>query len=181
MLLHHLLRVHAVHVIGTEHDDVLGVFVVHKVEGLQDGIGGAGEPPLAEALLSRDRGDILPGQAGELPRLRDVAVQRVALVLGEHADLVVSGVHQVGQYKVDEAVVAAEGNRWLGAVSGKRVQALALTASQHNGQDIRCALHIFQTSEILPGALAERGKFFLGARRMCAAGYAEKYADRDAD
>ena len=60
--LDHLLGVHPVHVIGAEHDDVVGIFVVDQVQRLVDGVGGAGVPARAEPLLGRDRGDVLAGK-----------------------------------------------------------------------------------------------------------------------
>ena len=71
----HLLGVHPVHVIGAENDDVVGVFVVDQVQRLIDRVGRAGVPARAQALLGRHRGDVLAGQTGQPPVLRDVAVQ----------------------------------------------------------------------------------------------------------
>ena len=62
--LDHLLGVHPVHVVGAEHDDVVGVLVVDQVHRLIDGIRGTGVPPGAKPLLRRNRGDVLPGKAG---------------------------------------------------------------------------------------------------------------------
>ena len=61
--LHHLLGVHAVHVVGAENHDVVGIFVVDQVHRLVDRVGGAGVPARAEALLRGNRGDVLTGQA----------------------------------------------------------------------------------------------------------------------
>ncbi len=51
----HLRRVHAVHVIGTEDHDVLGLFVGDEVHRLEDGVGAAGVPARSESLLGRHR------------------------------------------------------------------------------------------------------------------------------
>ena len=42
-----------------------------------------------------------------------------------------SRVDEVREREVDQPVVAAEGNRRLGAVGGERPEPLALTASEH--------------------------------------------------
>jgi hypothetical protein len=64
-----------------------------------------------------------------------VDVEAVALVLGEHHDLAVAAVGQVGQREVDEPVVPAEGNRRLGPVERERQQPLPLTAGQYDAED----------------------------------------------
>ena len=51
----HLLRVHAVDVVGAEHADEVGVLVGDQVEVLVDRVGRAGEPERAAAHLRRDR------------------------------------------------------------------------------------------------------------------------------
>ncbi|SHU57310.1 Uncharacterised protein [Mycobacteroides abscessus subsp. abscessus] len=71
----HLLGVHPVHVVGTEHHDVLGILVEDQIERLMDGIGATGVPARAESLLSGHRGDVLPRQTRQTPVLRDVPVQ----------------------------------------------------------------------------------------------------------
>ncbi len=73
--LDHLLGIHPVHVVGAENHDVVGVFVVDQVERLVDRVGGAGVPARPEPLLRRHRSDVLTGQAGQPPVLRDVPVQ----------------------------------------------------------------------------------------------------------
>ena len=103
VLLDHLPRVHPVDVVGAEHDDVVGLLVVDQVERLEDRVGAAGVPARAEPLLGRHRGDVVAEEGRHPPGLRDVPVQRVRLVLGQHADPQVAGVDQVGQHEVDRA------------------------------------------------------------------------------
>jgi hypothetical protein len=112
----HLARVHAVHVVGAEHHDVVGHLVVDEVEALEDRVGAAGVPPAAEPLLRRHRGDVLPEQARQPPRRGDVPVEAVRLVLREHADTVHPRVDEVGEHEIDQPVVAAERHRGLRAV-----------------------------------------------------------------
>ena len=67
--LHHLLGVHPVHVVGTEHDDVVGVLVVDQVQRLVDRVGRAGVPARPEPLLRGHRGDVFAGETGQPPVL----------------------------------------------------------------------------------------------------------------
>ena len=55
MLLIHLIRIHAIDVIGTEDQDMLRTFVLDQVEVLQDRIGATGIPTGAQSLLCRNR------------------------------------------------------------------------------------------------------------------------------
>ena len=73
--LHHLLGIHPVDVISTEHDDVVGILVVDQVQRLIDRIRRTRVPAGAESLLRRNRGDVLPRQSAQPPVLRDVPVQ----------------------------------------------------------------------------------------------------------
>jgi hypothetical protein len=132
----HLLGVHPVDVIRTENDYVVGVFVVDQVERLIDRVGGAGVPARAEPLLRRHRGDVLAGQAGQPPVLRNVTVQRMRLVLSENADPQVPGVDEIGEHEVDQSIGAPKGNRGLGPVRGQRIKPLALTTGQDNAQHV---------------------------------------------
>ena len=134
--LHHLLGVHPVHVVRAEHDDVVGVLVVDQVQRLIDRVGRAGVPARPQPLLGGHRRDVFAGQAGQSPVLRDVAVQRMRLVLGENTDAQVSGVDQIGQHEVDQPVGAAEGNCRLCSVRRQRIKPLALPAGQHDAEDV---------------------------------------------
>ncbi len=84
-------------------------------------------------------------------------VQRVRLVLGEHADPPVSGVDQVGQHEVDQPVVAAERHGRLGPVGGQRPQPLALAAGQDDAEHPRLARHAPQRSVQRHGRSASGG------------------------
>jgi hypothetical protein len=133
---HHLLGIHPVDVIRAEYDDVVRGLVVDEVVALVDGVGGAGEPARAEALLRGHRRDVVAEQVRHAPGLGDVAVERVRLVLREHNDPQVVGVYEVGQREVDHAVHAAERDGRLRAVHGQRHEALAFPAGQHDGENL---------------------------------------------
>ena len=134
VLLDHLARVHPVHVVGAEDDDVLGLVVVDQVQRLVDGVGGALEPLRAEALLRGHRRDVVAEQRAHPPRRGDVPVEGVRLVLGQHHDAQVAGVHQVRQHEVDQAVVAPEGHGGLGPVRRQRGQPLPGTPREDDGE-----------------------------------------------
>jgi hypothetical protein len=56
--------------------------------------------------------------------------QRVRPVLSQHRDPVQIGVDRVRERKVDDAILAAERNRRLGALLAENTQAAAFAASQ---------------------------------------------------
>lgn len=111
-------------------------FVADQVEALQDGVGRAAEPALAEPLLRGNRGDIGVQQPREAPGLRDVAVQRVRLVLRQHDDLGQARIDQVGQCEVDQPVLAAERHRGLGPVGREGHEPLSLAAGEDDAEDL---------------------------------------------
>jgi hypothetical protein len=54
----------------------------------------------------------------------------MALVLGQDDNASLAPIHEIGQGKVDQAVVATERDRRLGTITGQRHQSLALTAGE---------------------------------------------------
>ena len=140
VLVDHLREVHPVDVVGADHDDDVGPLVVHQVEALEDRVGAAEVPVLADPLLGRHRRDVVAEHRRHPPGLRDVAVEAVRLVLRQHDDLEVAGVDDVGQREVDQPVDAGERHRRLGPVGGQRHQPLALTAGEDDGQHVPAVL-----------------------------------------
>ena len=136
VLVDHLREVHPVDVVGTHDDHDVGPLVVHQVQGLEDRVGAAEVPVLADPLLRRHRGDVVAEHRRHPPGLRDVAVEAVGLVLREHDDLEVAGVHDVGQREVDEPVDARERHRRLGAVGRERHQPLALPTGEDDREHV---------------------------------------------
>jgi hypothetical protein len=112
------------------------MLVIDEVVALMDGIGGTGEPPRTEPLLRRHRGHVVAQQGGRAPGLGDMPVQRMGLVLGQHDDLQVARVDEVGQREVDQAVDPAERHGRLGAIRGQGRQALALPAGKDDRHDL---------------------------------------------
>ena len=81
--------------------------------------------------------DVLTEQRREAPRLADVTVEAVALVLREHDHLEQPGVGEVRQGEVDQPVAAAERHGRLGAVVRQWLQSLALTAGEDDDEHSR--------------------------------------------
>ena len=100
----------------------------------------AGVPRRAEPLLGGHRSDVLPQHRGQPPRCGDVPIQRVRLVLGKHTDPDISGVDQIGEYEVDQPIVATERYGRFCPVRRQRPQPLSLTAGENDAQHVRLSL-----------------------------------------
>jgi PAS domain-containing protein len=120
--------------VGAEHADVVGLLVGQDVEVLVDRVGGALEPPPPEPLSAPGPHHVVVEERRQAPGLRDVPIQAVALVLGQHGDAPVTAVDQVRQREIDEAKRAAERDRGLRAVSRQRGEAMALSARQDHSE-----------------------------------------------
>ncbi len=134
--LDHLGEVHAVDVVGADDDDDVGSLIPQQVEALQDRVRGSREPALAEPLLGGNGCDVGTRDAVEAPGLRDVAVEAVRLVLGQHDDLAKPRVDQVAEREVDEAITAAEGNCGFGPIRGERHEPFTLATSKYYSEDL---------------------------------------------
>ena len=62
--------------------------------------------------------------------------QGVGLVLGQYTDSAHTGVDAVGQGEIDDAHVAAEGNRRLGPLGGETTQSGAAASGQNQRQGV---------------------------------------------
>ena len=106
----------------------------------------------APAHLRRHRCHVVTEQRREPPSLRDMAIEAVALVLREHHDLEITGVGEVRQDEIDDAVGTAERHRGLGPVVRERCETPTLTAGQDDDEDIGRALHCGQGISAHPRA-----------------------------
>ena len=97
MLGQHHAVVHLVDMVATQHQRVLRSDLAQQFQVLEDGVGGAAVPVVAELLLRRHDVDIL-AQAGleETPAVLDMADQALRLVLGQHGDAAQARVDAVG-------------------------------------------------------------------------------------
>lgn len=154
--LEHLAEVHPVHVVGADHDDDVGLLVVDEVHALQDRVGGAREPPFAEALLGRHGGHVGVEERRHPPGLRDVSVEAVRLVLRQHHDLPQPGVDEVRDREVDESVLSAEGHCGFRSIGRERHEALALAAGEDDPEDLLWSGHGSTIDAIIVAVLAFR-------------------------
>ena len=131
----HECVVHLVDVVSGEHDDVVGAIAVDDVLVLPHGVGRAAVPRvLAHVLLRGQQVDELVHLAlQERPAALQVAQQAVRLVLRDDADAPDAGVHAVRQREIDDAELAAEIDRGLGAPVGQVLEPAAAAAGQHQG------------------------------------------------
>ena len=131
-----LIDVHAVDVIAAEDRHHVRVGLLHQVDVLVDGVGRALIPGLSgRAHLGRHRNhELRLQQAAELPALAQVLQQRLAAELRQHVDRVDSGVDEVAQDEIDDAVLAAKGNGRFGPLLGERIKPRSLAAGQHDAQ-----------------------------------------------
>src|SRR5215831_507685 len=69
-----------------------------------------------------------------MPRLGDVAIKTMALVLREDDDPEITGIDKVREHEVNQPVVAAKWHRRLGTIEGQGGQALAFPTRQDHGE-----------------------------------------------
>ena len=77
MGLDHLHWIHAVDVIGAEDNNIVRILVINQIQTLIDGIGATGERAGPQALLGRNRSDVVTKQSRHAPGCGDVTIQRM--------------------------------------------------------------------------------------------------------
>ena len=146
----HVRIVHAVDVVAREDDDVFGVILVDERHVLIDGVCRALVPVgFFLTLVGRQDLDAAVG-AVEIPRqtVADVVVQHQRLILCQHADRVNAGIDAVGKRKVDDAILAPEGDCGLCGGFRQCVQTGTLTAGKKHGDAFfSFFVHSIRTSE----------------------------------
>src|SRR5258708_5023779 len=138
VLVQHQFVIHLVNVVAGEHQHVLGLYAADGIDVLIDGVGGAQVPVVAHALHGRQDLNELAQLSGHhrAPAFADMTVERKRLVLGEDVDPAQVRVDAVGKSDVDNAVVAAKGDRRVGPVPGQGIEALAGAACQQYSQRV---------------------------------------------
>ena len=123
MELDHFADIHAINVIGAEYHYQMRRGLFNQVDVLENGVGGAPVPVLAWcAHLRRNwNNKMIPQQAGRFPTLPKVLQERLALELHQNVNRVDTGVDQIAEDKINNAVPAAERDRGLGTFFGQRV------------------------------------------------------------
>ena len=133
----HLRVVHLVDVVARQDDDVARRFAGDRVEVLEDGIGGAEIPVLADALLWRQDLDELAQLFGnDVPAHPDVAVEGERLVLRGDEDAAQPGVDAVAEREIDDPVRSAEIDGWFGPLFGQREETFSGAAGEEDDKDV---------------------------------------------
>ncbi len=117
---------------------ILRVVVVDDVDVLVDRVGGADIPLCFRHALAggQDVEALVALGTEEVPAALQMADQAVRLVLGGDGDAADAGIERVGQREIDDARLAAEIDRRLGAPVGQLHQAGAAAAGQHIGHGV---------------------------------------------
>ena len=71
-----------------------------------------------------------------IPSGADMPVERMGFVLDQDGNLAQTGVQAVAEREVDDAIFPAERNCRFRALIREGIQALALTAGEHHGEDL---------------------------------------------
>ena len=100
---------------------------------------------LGQRLLGGQDFDKAAAEVVEAIRAANVLVQAHRLKLREHVDLVDAAVEAVGERDVDQAVLAGQRHRRLGAVRGERLQSSAATTTQTLTATTRCTVQNLST------------------------------------
>ena len=133
----HRAVVHLVDVVARQYQHELRVVAADDIDVLVDRVGGAGIPRSLDTLLRRQQlHELAQLAAHEAPAALHVAYQAVRLVLGQDGDLADTRVDAVRQWEVDDAELAAEGHRRLGAPHSELFEARPAPPGQHHGQCI---------------------------------------------
>jgi hypothetical protein len=124
VLLQHHLVIHLVDVITGQDDHVLRIVRLDDVDVLKDGVSRAVIPlRLADALrCGKNVEAFVTFGTKKVPAALQVADQAVRLVLRRDADAADARVERVREGKVDDARLAAEVHRRLGAPVGQLIQ-----------------------------------------------------------
>ena len=144
VVVQHLVVVHLVNVVAGEDEDIFRVVHVDEVDVLIDGVRGALVPGalLAGAQIGGQHMDAavrfvqVPGLA-----VAQIGVELHGAVLGQYAYRINAGVDAVGQGKVNDPVLGAEGDGGFCHVAGQRVQPGALSAGQQHGDTFLLHVH----------------------------------------
>ena len=119
MLAQHQFVIHLVDMVARQDDHVFRAMAFDDVDVLEHRIGSAFVPlRFGDALRGgQDVEAFVALGPQEVPALLQMADQRMGLVLGGDADAADAGIDRVGQRKIDDARLAAEIDRRLGAPS----------------------------------------------------------------
>ena len=138
-----LVEVHAVEVVAREDEVIVRVEALEVARRLSHGVRGALEPVRAVGRLLR--GEHLHEALREHVEpvgLRDVAVERRGVELGQHEDALEAGVQAVADRDVDQPVLARERHGRLRAHVRQREQARSRGRRRGSGSTRHSWLHL---------------------------------------
>ena len=167
VLAQHQLVVHLVDVVAGEQHDEARVVALDDVDVLIDGVRRADIPLLlGDALACRQDVEALVALgAEEVPAHLQVPDQAVRLVLRGDRDAADARVHRIGQREIDDARLAAEIDRRLGAPAGQLHQPAAAPAGEHEGEcGTREGLVPHGLHGVLPGEDAQMSQILSAVR-----------------
>ncbi len=124
MLLDDGPEIHAIQLIAAEDQEIVEIVVQEMDQVFADGIGGALIPGgVGEGLLRGEDFDEAAGEMVELIGLRNMAVERGGVELGQQINASQAGIDAIGDGNVDQAVFAGERHGGFGAFLGEGKQA----------------------------------------------------------
>jgi hypothetical protein len=134
----HAAVIHLVDVVAGDDQNVLRVVAAKEVHVLEDRVGGALVPLVFVDLLLRrqELDELVEAPVEEAPAALDVADQAVRLVLGGDADLADAGIDAVGQREIEDAELAGERHRRLGAEVGQLLEPAAAATGEDDGESV---------------------------------------------
>jgi hypothetical protein len=127
-------EIHPVQLVAAEDQGVLEIVVEEVVMFLRTASAVPWYQEVLEGSARRRGSHEAAGEVIELVRLGDVPVQRGRVELREQVDALEVGVDAVGDRDVDQAILARQRHRGLGAFLGQREQARALAAAHDDGK-----------------------------------------------
>ena len=138
MLLQHRLVIHFINMVAGEQHDIFRVIALDDVEVLIDGVGRAEIPVIfRDALARRENVEaFVTLGAKEAPAALQMADEAVRLILRRDADAPDAGIERIGEREIDDARLAAEIDRGLGAPVGQLHQPRAAAAGEHIGHGV---------------------------------------------
>ena len=133
----HVLEVHPVQLVAGEDQHVLDARLLDVAEVLPHGVGGALIPVgVVERLLGGQHLDEAAVERIEGVGRADVAVQADRIELRQHVAAVQPAVDAVRQGNVDQPILARHRHRRFRAVLRQRIQPRALSAAEHQRNDV---------------------------------------------
>jgi hypothetical protein len=136
MEINHAGNIHPVDVIGSKDRHVMGIGLLNQIDILKDCVCRSLVPGFRfRTHLRRNIGDELALQeTAELPPFAQVLEQRLAAELREYINGVDSRIHKIAENEINDSVLSAKGNGWLGALSGQRIEPGPFSSCKHDSQ-----------------------------------------------